>query len=220
MAVSLSPYLCGFRDAATLGPSQSTIDQEVNLKRHLVPLTKSPLPHKGRIGKKEWQDWYKTLVVSARLAKDDPSAMVHVISAVHITGQPTEVQLYDSTLLRLGVPSKRINLINEGQETIGQIQAVEKHISADGEGVTFIVTPTHYLRVLWLTRHMKKAKVVIAWGLPRLKEAVTDFVFTFLFPIIECHGYKLARITSIPWMRSKKAFQDHAIKTREGGKQF
>lgn len=148
---------------------------------NIIPLTKSPLPHKGRWGTIEKQDWYRGLVLASQLASTNPEAKVAVISAVHVMGAPSEADNYFETLQKLGVPKERIVVIREAQETIGQIEIATK---LEGEKV-FVVAPTHYLRVLWLLLGCKNCKVIVGWGRPRPAEAITDMVIAFVFPFID-----------------------------------
>lgn len=170
-----------------------------------VPLTKSPLPDKGRIGRQELQDWYRGLVRAAMEAKLNPHIEIWVVSALRIGDLQSEADLYHETLLKLGVPEHQIKVIREGYETIGQVEFVDEHVLTT-DNVTFIVAPTHYFRVLWLTRKMR-IEVEIGWGLPRIAEAITDCVFTFLFPIIDLCGKR-------DW------FKKLVLSRREHGNQF
>ncbi|MES2223808.1 MAG: hypothetical protein V4469_02640 [Patescibacteria group bacterium] len=172
----------------------------------IVPLPKSPLPHKGRIGSREQQDWYSGLVHTATLATLDPSSEVWVITALKVDDYQSEADLYLETLLKLGVPAHQIRVFNEGYETMGQIDFIENN-TLPSDPITLFVAPTHYLRVIWFTKKIKNVKVVIAWGLPRILEAVTDCIFTVLFPIADLLGQR-ARVKKI------------ILRRREANKQF
>lgn len=170
-----------------------------------VPLTKSPKPHKGRIGSEELQDWYRGLMLASTLTKSSPDSTIFVVSNVHIKHAPHEADLYQETLLKLGVNREQITVLKRAKETIGQIQ-ITKEIYGTGTDVTYIVAPSHYMRTLWLTRDTK-SKVVIGWGLPRPKELVTDIVLSFIFPLIDFCG-------------KREWFQKLVIQRREKGEQF
>ncbi len=186
----------------------------------IIPLTKSPVPHKGRTGPDRWQDWYRGVKIAAKLANEDyGKPLVVVISGVHINGAEPEALVYYSSLVKLGVDKDQIMVIERCHETIGQLDEAIR--LAEDDDLLFIVTWAHYLRVLWLLRGKKKVQVKICWGLPRWKEVVTDFVFTLLFPAIELYGHVLGRIfPKIPWIKGKKEFQEYAISIRKTGNQF
>jgi hypothetical protein len=130
------------------------------------------------------------------MAKQFPTALVHVISNVHVKGAPHEADLYHETLLALGVPREQIRVVREGLETIAQVEIAFREARKDGADVVFISSPLHFPRVNWLCD--SRAMNCVAWGLPRFKEALTDPVLIFAFPIIDTFGGRgwFQRLTS------------------------
>ncbi|MGC9602345.1 MAG: ElyC/SanA/YdcF family protein [Minisyncoccia bacterium] len=155
----------------------------------IIPLTKSP-HFTGRYGPVEWQDWYRGLVKAKTLLElykaQGVPAKILVLSAVQVTSEKSEVEIYTWALKKLGVDDGDIMVINKTQETIEQTEMVAMFIKK-GIQVVIISTWLHYLRVRWLCRGLK-AKHYIVWGIPRPREAITDIMLTVLFPPIDLCG--------------------------------
>jgi hypothetical protein len=150
--------------------------------RLIVPLTKSP--HSGRIGPKEKQEWYQGLVLAQKLYEQGD--LILVISDVQVAGEEHEANIYKNALESLGVSWINTHIVRQCQETTGQIEEASNIAFRRDLELVFISTWTHYLRVRWICFWDKvRAKHVIAWGRPRPKEAVTDFILTFFFPILD-----------------------------------
>ncbi|HWB33881.1 MAG TPA: ElyC/SanA/YdcF family protein [Candidatus Paceibacterota bacterium] len=162
----------------------------------IVPLTKSPHAT-GRYGPRAWQDWYRGLLKARNILSASPDSCILVISAVHITGEKSEEELYVKALEELGVKRGKLVVIRKAQETIEQIRIAVDMGRSLGLQPVFISTWLHYPRVRWLCRGMQ-ARHVVAWGIPRPREAITDVVLAFLFPVIDLAGKRewfLNRVT-------------------------
>lgn len=156
--------------------------------RLIVPLTKSP--HSGRIGKKEWQDWYRGLALAKKILRPGVDKIL-VVSDVKIKGEKHEADIYVSALQELNVDTADIVVIKSAQETIGQIDVAKEIGQKENLSLVFISTWTHYLRVRWITFFDKiRAKHFTTFGIPRPREAFTDLISTFLFPLIDILGLR------------------------------
>jgi hypothetical protein len=152
--------------------------------KFIVPLTKSPAPSRGRIGPTKWQDWYRGLVLTAKLVKKNPDSKILIISDFKVPNCRTDAVIYTQALLKLGVPSGRIKIIRREFETCGQIE-VALDIAKENE-VVFISSLLHSPRVLWLTFGIQNCqRKTIFFGIPRPDEALTDIVLAGLFPLID-----------------------------------
>lgn len=174
----------------------------------IIPLTKSPFD-KGRVGPRNWQDWYCGITAALNYSYEVAGSQILVLSDVHVSGQKSEVQIYTEALRFMGCNNPRI--IHEGQETIGQIEYVVKLAREENEELVFFVSVLHYPRVAWICRDYTdsvKIRIVPVWGIPRPKEAITDFVLIFLYPILD---------SLIPSF--KEWFQNRVVRRREAGVQ-
>ncbi len=166
---------------------------------------KSPLPlksesgWKGRIGLRTSQDWYRGLVMAkvmfntSMLRRED--ARICVVSENLFDGIP-EIVAYVDALHELGLADETAYLkIPRGRETIGHMRAV-LDLCQKGDAVTFIASPLHFFRVLWIAFWWKftyqdvRAACVVAWGIPRPFEALTDAVLTVAFPVLDILGLR------------------------------
>ncbi len=156
-------------------------------KTIIIPLTKSPLPDKGRIGPREKQDWYQSLVLAKKLANSIENSFIYIISKVRIRGMIAEADLYEQILEKIGVPKEKIVTIRRAYETTVQCRIAFEEAQKENANLIIISTPFHYPRVRWICRG-KAAKHYIAWGRPRTKEAFTDSMLMFLFPLLDLFG--------------------------------
>ena len=155
--------------------------------RYLIfPLTKSP--HSGRIGSKEGQDWYRGLVI-ARNMQRDIGGRILVLSNVQIAGEEHEADLYAEALKELGVKDEYIVVVKEAQETVEQIKIAKEIADRADEKLIVISAFLHYPRVRYLCRGLGVAHRIV-FGIPRPREAVTDIILTFLFPVIDLLGLR------------------------------
>lgn len=154
----------------------------------IVPLTKSPHPT-GRIGPTRYQDWFRSLILAKTVLNRLKSAQILIISNVHVAQEQSEAELYSDALTSLGVVDKNIRIMKEAQETIGQIDIAHRLAKNENAKLIIISTLFHYPRVRWLSRNIE-ARHLIAVGIPRPREAVTDLVLSLLFPLLELTGKK------------------------------
>ncbi len=172
----------------------------------IIPLTKSPFA-KGRFGPRAWQDWYCGIKAALNYSYLVYRCEILVLSAVHISGQKSEAEIYTEALESMGCNNPRV--IHEGQETIGQIEYAVNLARKENKVLVFFVSILHYPRVRWICKDYKdsvKIKIVPVWGIPRPKEAITDFILIFMYPILDTlfSGFK-------GW------FQNNVIERREMG---
>ncbi len=156
-------------------------------KTIIVPLTKSPLPDKGRIGPREKQDWYQSLILAKKLLAANENSFIYIISKVRIKGVLPEADLYEQTLEKLDVPKEKIVTIRRAYETTVQCRIAFEEAERENANLIIISTPFHYPRVRWICRG-KAAKHYIAWGQPRIKEMCTDIILIILFPLLDLLG--------------------------------
>lgn len=153
------------------------------------PVAKNPAM--GRIGPKEWQDWYrgcaKAVKLERKLSSLGHNVKIAVVSAVHIAGHVAEVYYIMSALNELG--ARNVHKRLSSYETIGEMESVRGIAQQENAKLIVISTFGHYLRVAWLIRNMN-AEHYIAFGLPRWRELITDAILTFLFPIIDSAGQR------------------------------
>ncbi|MBI2474669.1 MAG: YdcF family protein [Candidatus Taylorbacteria bacterium] len=128
-----------------------------------------------------------------------------VLSAVHIKGSRAEADYYVEALKKLG--AQNVSIERRGFDTIGQLQ-IAKAIAAEKKADLIIIsTATHYLRVRWLCiTEAVKAKHYITSGIPRPREAITDIILTFLFPIIDILGLRKKYLALISTRRKSGKF--------------
>lgn len=170
----------------------------------IVPITKSP--HiKGRIGPVELQDWYQGINKAVLLFSRLPNSKILVISNVHISGEEHEADIYQRVLNEKSVEDKDLIIRKECFETIAQIDAIKKIAEEQNYKLVFVSTFLHFPRVWWLARGMNVAHY-IAFGIPRPREALTDIVLTFLFPIIDIFGGRIWFQEKVIARRKEKVF--------------
>jgi hypothetical protein len=155
----------------------------------ICPLTKSPQDDGGRHGALEKQDWHVACRVTRRLARRR-DAQVLVVSDVHIDGHEHEADIYERTLLGLGVKSEKLLVFHKEYETIGQVYFALGQAREKNTELVFVVSIVHFPRVWWLSRHAEKVSYVITGGKPRPREFVTDFALAIIFPLIDVCGLR------------------------------
>lgn len=178
-------------------------------KRHgivIVPITKFPGDRKGPA---QEQDWYEAVKHAKKLLdwfhnKGNP-AFILVLSDVKVDGYPHEADTYLEALLEIGVDEKDIEVVKEGQETVGQIEWLKQNYA--GSEIWLLSVRIHAPRVRYICRRLglKANHKTIREGRKRTREAVTDFILNFAFPIIHFLGLT-------------KWFQKLVIKRRKQGK--
>ena len=155
-------------------------------KYFIVPITKSP--HKrGRLGPVELQDWYQGVKKAVSLLKQIPDSKILIVSDVHIDGEEHEADIYVRALRGLGVGGEDMVVVKDCYETIGQVDMIKKIAKEQSYKLIFISTFLHFPRV-WLLARGMNVKHYLALGLPRPREAITDIILSFLFPIIDVLG--------------------------------
>ena len=170
----------------------------------IVPLTKSP--HSGRSESLNEQDWYKGLQKALEIF--EPGDKILIISDVQIAGEKHEADIYFDTLINLGADASNIETIRAGEETVGQIHVADREATQRDIKLVFIVTATHYSRVKWIVWFDNIDAVVIkVGGLPRKSERLTDFILTFLFPIIDILSLRSTFLKKVIEKRSEGKFR-------------
>ena len=178
----------------------------------IVLLTKSPVPKRGRIGKYEDQDWYRSCEEAAWLLKEmraigDQTAKILVPTMVQMDKCLPEGAVYAHALIRLGLKPDDFEIVSQGHETIEQVEYGLGLMEQDG-AVTFVSTLLHFPRIWWLCFRSNRDGTIdhiVVGGLPRPREALTDLALVFLFPVIDLFG-------------GRNWFQEWVIARRKAGK--
>jgi hypothetical protein len=152
----------------------------------VLPVTKGPHPT-GRVGPVERQDWFRGLVKATRLLRTLSPSKILVLSDVHVANEEHEADIYLAALRRLGVDESRLMVVRDARETSGQVEAAKAIARREDMELVVVTTALHYLRVRWLFRGFEATHHVV-FGIPRPREAVTDLVLTFLFPLLDLAG--------------------------------
>ncbi len=173
------------------------------MKTFITLVAKSPWS-KGRYGPHHHQDWVRACGIAAKEVAQNPEAEILVVDGFQAQRQASDLELYCKELVRLKVDPERIRTINQGNETVAQLEIVEEQATKEKARVLLISTFLHYLRVRWLCRGLGYEHRV-AWGIPRPREAVTDIILMFIFPILDLLDLR-------PW------FQRQVTGRREDGK--
>ncbi len=156
-------------------------------------LAKAPIPTHGRVGRPVEQDWYRTIELAVGLLRVDPRATILLVTAFSTPDEGKELTYYKNVLQSIfGVSTDRIIGIEQGTETISQLAAASAYGSEHKRNLTIICTPIHSLRVKYLCwKDDIKANILVAQhGWPRPREAVTDAILTFAFPLIDLFGQR------------------------------
>ncbi|MBA3789029.1 YdcF family protein [Patescibacteria group bacterium] len=162
----------------------------------LLPLTKSPWP-RGRIGPPQMQDWYGSLNTCLSLLKKYEPSKILILSSFQAAGELSEIEWYQWALEDLSIPSEDVLYISQAKETSEQIEIASSLAKEQDAELIIISTFLHYPRAQWLCRG-KGFRHCVGWGIPRPKEALTDIVLTFVFPVLDLLGQK-------EWFKNKVA---------------
>lgn len=154
--------------------------------RSLLPLTKGPAA-KGRIGPREWQDWYRSLVLTKKLMPRYQPCSVAILSNFQVAGEMHEVYFYLEALEELSIPD--VVVIREAYETMGQLEYAFEMARRERVNLVVISTWLHFPRVWWLCRGMG-VKHHVAWGIPRPSLAAADIFLTFALPALDLLGLR------------------------------
>lgn len=158
------------------------------MKTIILPLTKNPDPA-GRYGPVHWQNWFRGCEKAVQLEREIGKVgevSILVLSSFQLVGRPSEADIYAQTLSECG--ANNIDVIHRGNETVGQIEFVVGFLKPD-DRLIIISSLEHFPRVWWLV-HGKNIEHRIVWGIPRPREVITDFLLSFIFPIIDLFGLR------------------------------
>lgn len=158
----------------------------------VLPLPKSP-HSSGRMGPEIWQDWFRGAARANSFAIRIPGSEVLILSNMTYDGI-SEVAKYIWAFNQIDLKTP-LRVIRECTETVGQIEYLFNYARKEGKDIIIVSTFLHYLRVQWLIwRNPLSRKVrykhYAAWGIPRPREALTDIVLIFLFPILDLLGFR------------------------------
>jgi hypothetical protein len=162
-------------------------------REHLVfLLTKSPLPARGRIGKKKHQDWYRAVEIGVNLIRQNPNARLLLVTGLSISGEGTEMDCYVRTLHEFGIEAGDMVRIQEGTETVSQLGHAQSYASENSKDLTIVCTLSHAPRVKYLCWRsgLKNNLKVAVLGWPRPREALTDLILAFVFPLVDLVGQR------------------------------
>jgi hypothetical protein len=176
-----------------------------NNKYIICLLPKSPLI-KGRVGKNEKQDWYQLIVLTFKLAKKYGCKTL-ICSAFRPNSKLHETEYLKNILTKtLGANNKEVITINEGLETIGQLDSIFK-FAKDQNLIPILVSTLFHAPRAWFIcqRYKMPFKQAVSFrGMPRPWETITDIALIFAYPIIY-------------WLGKEKWFLKKITKTRRGG---
>ena len=152
-------------------------------------MPKSPWPQ-GRIGSEFMQDWYAQCTEAAEQVRKHKHRGIEIVvsSETHVKGAEREDRYYRDALGHLGVIP---TLLCKGTETESHICALGEYAATREADLVIIVTKAHYWRVRWICwRQGVKASLIKVAGWARPSELRSDWVLTFLYPIIDLCGLK------------------------------
>lgn len=153
----------------------------------IFPVPKSPHTA-GRIGPTRCQDWYRAVVRSVALAEASSSPAFLIVTAFYAAHENREAIIYGNAIRAL-VPNAHILVIPQGLETVEQIEVALAFAKQTRQSIYLVSTLLHFPRVWWLARgNSARHRVVV--GIPRPREAVTDIVLAFLFPLLDLAGLR------------------------------
>lgn len=155
---------------------------------HIIyPIPKSPHRTGSRIGPDTWQDWYVELKKAVELHKKYIPSRIAIITDFRDAKGESEIEIYKKVLATLGVEDPLI--IEEGSETIRQIERAELLAQELSAQLIFVSTPLHRLRVQYYAK--KGALHITAWaGIPRLSEIPRDLAMIVLAPLLDLFGLR------------------------------
>ncbi|SRR5258708_30222219 len=154
-----------------------------NRKKYLlIPITKNPY---SRIGPEKWQDWYRQIERTIRIARELKSegseAAIAILSNFQPKGKPSEIEIYTETFHKLA-PELNVILFKETNITIDQVdRSFELGKEMESE-LIFISAWMQYPRVLYLA-HGRKARHYGVFGIPQPIFAIIDPVCILLEPL-------------------------------------
>lgn len=154
------------------------------MKQQIISiLGKAPIPKKGRYGKKESQDWYKSCEVLAHEMRKDDQAIALILTGLEIGGEK-EMDYYHDTLSKLGVPKERIISIYEGLETMHQLIRSAEIAKEQDRELVIVLTAVHIIRSKFLCYVLGiKARFLAAHGIPRPRDVMSEIILLPLYPL-------------------------------------
>jgi len=164
---------------------------ETHNQKLILIVEKAPLPKKGRFGSERIQEWYLAVKMAVSLAKKYDGAKLMLVTSFAVPGEGSEMDHYLGVLSRdFGISADTVEKIHSGLDTIGQLELADKYARDNGVDLIVVCTLWNSLRIKYLVWRGKiKAEVVVSkWGIPRPREALTDIVLTFIFPVIDLLG--------------------------------
>jgi hypothetical protein len=153
-------------------------------RKNFCLLSKSPRPKKGRIGPDRWQNWYHACVLTVISLLKDSSVVGVLIPSEFAVDEVLETDFYQKVFRALGLGSDQIATIQEGAETMGQLNAALKY--AQEKELNLIVVwacREHYWRWRFIKDWLEVPKgmdianiehVINTTGFSRPKEFLTD----------------------------------------------
>ncbi len=158
----------------------------------MLLVAKSPIPTRGRIGKKQHQDWYRAVEIGVGIVRNDPKSRLLLVTGFSTPDEGTEMDCYLSTLKEFGIEAGDIIRIREATETVGQLAGAKSYANQNHNELTIVCTFLHAARVKYLCwRSGLKGDIKVAvLGWPRPQEALTDLILTFVFPLLDLIGQR------------------------------
>lgn len=157
------------------------------MKVFVAIIPKSPLPQQGRIGGITKQDWYKTCLLAKSISVKYSNCPIYISSAFQNEGV-MEADFYQNTLENIATPAVIIKGY-DGMETVGHLGSIFDFAKRQELTPIIICTYLHAPRVNFISSRFKYGyELLSASGRPRPKEAITDIILTFLFPLIYYAG--------------------------------
>ena len=159
-----------------------------------LPLSKSSWLE-GRIGPEKYQDCFRLIKDSIDLLnakKIDKIVLLSDFKSKQSTR--SELEYIIDLCERFSVPKDKLFIKKYGYDTFSQLQFTLELCKATKDELLVISSATHYPRVCWITYRLNKKyniKVIhmIAWGIPRPRDAIFDILLIVAYPILDLLGF-------------------------------
>lgn len=170
----------------------------------LIPIIKNPY---SRIGLEKWQDWYRqvehTVKIAKKLKKQGSDPAIVLLSNFQPKGKLSEIEIYEGVIKKLA-PELKINSYRETNCTAEQVEKSFTLQKETGAKLIFVSAWMQYLRVLYLARG-RDALHYGVFGIPQPVFAIIDPICIVLEPLANIFGFA-------------SFFQKRIVRQREKGR--
>ena len=161
--------------------------------KYCLPLSKSSWLE-GRIGPEKYQDCFRLVKFSIDLLIENKVDKILLLSDFKSKqSNKSELEYMEDVCKKFNVDNNKVEIEKYGYDTLSQLKFTLNLSSKNNDELLILSSPLHYPRVRWITYRLnKKYKVKvsnkIAWGIPRLRDAIFDLPLIFAYPIIDLLG--------------------------------